>query len=178
MQKKRVLCDRQQTKSFSLRIIFLPKTRNKSLAKKLFFISSGARQLLVKLSLVLCDACWGCHKNTRRVHFTAFCFVYAVRTFPPQSCPIPHPPPASIPRPLEDNNHARRLVRQPLTPSDSPVTLCVGRAACPKPKSRAGASTPVRLVDTIPPPLLGRFHLFQAKTIRRRSALNALTAAI
>ena len=91
--KKQALCDGPRTKSFSLRMIILPETRNKSLAKKSLFIFC-ARQFLVKSSRILFDACWACHENTCRVHFTAFCFIYAVRTYPPQSCrhPTRHPP--------------------------------------------------------------------------------------
>ena len=69
--KKQALCDGPRTKSFSLRMIILPETRNKSLAKKSLFIFC-ARQFLVKSSRILFDACWACHenKNTCRVHFT------------------------------------------------------------------------------------------------------------
>ena len=79
-----------------------------------------------------------------------------------------------------DTTLSRRLahdIRQPLTCTDSPCSVWRARPT-QKPKSRAGASTPARLANTVPRPLLGRFHSFQAKTVRRRIALNAVVASI
>ena len=84
----------------------------------------------------------------------------------------PQPPPAAQVTRLAHN------VRRPLTRPDSPVVLCVARAACPEEQGRHGASTPARLANTIPRPLLDRFHLVKAKTIHRRVAMKTAAASI
>ena len=76
MKKNRHLRRTTDQEFFSFQIRILGETRNKSSAKKSLFRFSGARRFFVKSSRVLYDACWTCHENSRRVHFTVFCQIY------------------------------------------------------------------------------------------------------
>ena len=76
---------------------------------------------------------------------------------------------------------SRRLahdVRRPLTRPDSPLALRARRAAQPKSRDITGTFCPGRLANTIPQPLLIRFHSFHANLSRKRIALNAQIAEI
>ena len=78
--------------------------------------------------------------------------------------------PSSVsPSGLGDTALSRRLahdIRRLSTRPDSPVVLRVARAAHPKSRDVTSASTPGRLANAIPRPLLDRFHPSQVETLR------------